>query len=164
MRRRAAVRAVAAALTALSLGFPALASAACPPGTVEFRTAAGRPSFHVTYARTAAEQQKGLMGRKHMAADAGMLFLFGKEGPVSFWMHDTLIPLDMIFLDRRGRVVRIHANARPLDDTPIPGGDNVFAVLEVNGGAAAHLGIKPGTALRAAVMPQAQAAWRCDAQ
>ena len=160
--RRALGAVFVAALLAFLLPIAAPA-AGCAPGSVQFRTERGVVRFEVTYARTAAQQARGLMGVKHMPADRGMLFLFGKPVSVSFWMHDTLIPLDMIFLDKAGRVTRVHARARPLDDTPIFGGDAVFAVLEVNGGVAERAGIVPGTLARSAAFPQADAAWRCPA-
>ncbi|GHE04192.1 hypothetical protein U879_01905 [Defluviimonas sp. 20V17] len=140
---------------------PAAAQARCVPGQVQFRTDSGIVTFHVSLARTPAERERGLMNRRHLPRDAGMLFLFGKPGPVSFWMHDTLIPLDMIFMDQSGRVTRIHANATPLSDMPINGGSRVFAVLEINGGMAARADIRPGTVMRADTMPQKRAAWRC---
>lgn len=142
----------------------AAAQARCRPGQVQFRTPQGIVSFHVSLARTQAEREHGLMNRRHLPRDAGMLFLFGKPGPVAFWMHDTLIPLDMIFLDQAGRVTRIHANAKPMSDMPINGGSRVFAVLEVNGGVAAEAGIRRGTSMRADVMPQKHAAWSCAAR
>nr|WP_269844488.1 DUF192 domain-containing protein [Acidimangrovimonas sediminis] len=121
-------------------------------------------AFQVKYARTDDERTRGLMNVRHLDADAGMLFLFGTPQSVSFWMHNTLIPLDMVFLDRAGRVTRIAEKAKPMDDTPIFGGDKVFAVLEVNGGAAAHAGLRVGAQMRAGVMPQSAALWRCDAR
>jgi len=75
-------------------------------------------------------------------------------------MRNTLIPLDMIFLDARGRVAHVHANARPLDETPISGGPGVQAVLEINGGFAARLGIAPGTEMLHPLFG-ADAAWPC---
>ena len=83
-----------------------------------------------------------------------MLFVYEKPQHVSFWMENTLIPLDMVFLDAAGRVVRVHENAVPLDRTPIPSGEQVLAVLEINGGLARAIGIAPGAELRHAAMPQ----------
>ena len=74
----------------------------------------------------------------------GMLFAYDVEQPVAFWMHNTLIPLDMLFADETGTITRIHENAIPLDQTPIPGGDEVKFVLEINGGLSARLGIAEG--------------------
>ncbi len=100
------------------------------------------------------------MNRDHLASTAGMLFIFDPPRSVSFWMRNTLIPLDMIFLDRDGVVQRIHENAVPLDETPIPGGDGIFAVLEINGGLSRALGIAPGSQLRHPAFGSG-AAWTC---
>jgi uncharacterized membrane protein (UPF0127 family) len=100
--------------------------------------------FEVELATTPAEREQGLMFRKSMAPNAGMLFLYPGEQPVAFWMKNTLIPLDMLFLKADGSIVQIAHNALPLDETPIPSNQPVKAVLEVNGGTAAALGIKEG--------------------
>ena len=89
-------------------------------------------------------REKGLMYRRYMPADRGMLFEFEKEEPVAFWMRNTYIPLDMIFITHNGTVARIAANAEPLNDTAIPSGQPVIGVLELNGGVAARIGLKPG--------------------
>lgn len=87
----------------------------------------------------------GLMFRKEMAKDHGMLFEFsGPPHVVSFWMKDTLIPLDMLFLGPGGKIVNIHRNAHPEDTTPIPSVEPVTAVIEINGGVADELGVKVG--------------------
>lgn len=90
---------------------------------------------------------KGLMHRKELGADRGMLFDFEEERPVSFWMRNTLIPLDMVFAKADGTVVKIHVNARPGDETEIPSEQPVRYVLEIEGGNAARLGIKVGSRL-----------------
>ncbi|HVY98989.1 MAG TPA: DUF192 domain-containing protein [Dongiaceae bacterium] len=100
--------------------------------------------FEVELATTPAEREQGLMFRKTLAPNAGMLFLYPDEQPVAFWMKNTLIPLDMLFLRADGSIVRIAPNAVPLDETPIPSNAPVKAVLEVKGGTAAALGIKEG--------------------
>lgn len=76
----------------------------------------------------------GLMFRKSMPEDAGMLFLFEFEDPRAFWMRNTLIPLDMIFIKKDGSIRHIHANAVPHDETPVPSNGPAAAVLEINGG------------------------------
>jgi uncharacterized membrane protein (UPF0127 family) len=111
---------------------------------------------------SAEERARGLMFRESLPRFEGMLFVYDAPGPVAFWMRNTLIPLDMLFFDPAGRLSHVHANARPLDETPIPGGDNVLYVLEVNAGLAASLGIEPGSELRHPAVDQAQAAWPCD--
>lgn len=141
---------------------PAGAGAACSPDTVELRGPAGAARFHVELADEPAEQAKGLMFREKMAASAGMLFVFPAPKHASFWMKNTLIPLDMIFVDAAGRVTRVHAGAVPGDETPIDGGDGVAMVLEINGGLAARMGIAPGAELRHPAVDQALAAWPCE--
>lgn len=118
--------------------------------------------FLVERADDEAERARGLMNRREMAADAGMIFVYPSERAVAFWMHDTLIPLDMIFADGRGRIVSLHENARPLDDTPIPSGAPVRFVLEINGGLAQAIGIGPGAVLRHPAIARDQALAPCD--
>jgi uncharacterized membrane protein (UPF0127 family) len=84
------------------------------------------------------------MFRKQLGAYEGMLFDFFREAPVSFWMKNTLIPLDMVFIAADGHVVSIAHDARPHDETPIPAGGVVLGVLEIAGGRAAALDIQPG--------------------
>ena len=100
--------------------------------------------FEVELATTPAEREQGLMFRKSLAPNAGMLFLYPDEQQVAFWMKNTLIPLDMLFLKADGSIARIAHDAIPLDETPIPSNAAVRAVLEVNGGTAQALGIKEG--------------------
>ena len=138
------------------------ASAACEDGRVDLRGAFGTVRIRVELALTAQEQARGLMFRERMPRLAGMLFVYPQERDVAFWMRNTLIPLDMIFVDASGRVVRVHENAVPLDETPIAAGAPTLAVLEVNGGLARSLGLKPGDELRSPAMPQDVAAWPCE--
>jgi uncharacterized membrane protein (UPF0127 family) len=100
--------------------------------------------FEVEVVSTPADRERGLMFRKSLGANAGMLFLYPAEAPVAFWMKNTLIPLDMLFLKADGSIAHIAHNAVPLDETPIESGAPVKAVLEVNGGTTAALGIKDG--------------------
>ncbi len=104
--------------------------------------------FAVELALTPAEQSKGLMHRTTLAENAGMLFYFGAEQPRSFWMKNTLIPLDLIFVKLDGTIHHIHENAIPKDETPLPSQGNVGAVLEINGGLSKKLGIKPGDTIK----------------
>lgn len=139
-----------------------LASAACRDDVVELRGPWGQARFTVELAITPEEQARGLMFRESLPRGAGMLFLYDRPSRVSFWMRNTLIPLDMIFVDSAGTVTRVHHEAVPLDETPIPGGDGVLAVLEINGGLARRFGIGAGSELRHPRMPQDRAAWPCD--
>ncbi len=100
--------------------------------------------FDVEIARSPSEQAYGLMNRTSMPKDHGMLFVFKDEIERSFWMKNTLIPLDMIFIRHDGTIHRIHGSAIPNDLTPIFSQGPAMAVLELNGGRAADLGLKAG--------------------
>ena len=100
--------------------------------------------FEIELATTPDQRERGLMYRKSLGANAGMLFMYPDEEPVAFWMKNTLIPLDMLFIKADGQIVHVARNAAPLDETPIASGQPVRAVLEINGGAADALGIKEG--------------------
>jgi uncharacterized protein len=113
-------------------------------GTLEIVSASGVHAFNVELATNDAERERGLMYRKELPAGQGMLFDFQHEEPVSFWMHNTYISLDMIFIGGDGRIVRIAENAKPMSDDLIPSGAPVRAVLEVIAGTARSLGIAPG--------------------
>jgi uncharacterized protein len=140
---------------------PALAEAACALGRVDLRWPGGQESFSVEVADEPPERSRGLMFRDSLDPAAGMLFVYETPRRASFWMKNTLIPLDMIFADVTGTVTRVHADAVPGDTTPIDGGDDVAFVLEINGGLAARLGIAPGAELRHPSIGAA-AAWPCD--
>lgn len=103
-----------------------------------------RHAFAVEVARTDRQQEQGLMNRRALAADAGMLFPFDPPRPASFWMRNTLIPLDMIFIRPDGSIARVAANAVPLSEEQIGVEEAVAAVLELRGGRAAELGIREG--------------------
>ncbi|WP_102110332.1 DUF192 domain-containing protein [Oceaniglobus roseus] len=155
------VTALAAALAAVVAAGQSQA-AACRDTVAELRGDWGQARFNVEIADDDGERAQGLMNRESMPKSAGMLFVYPREQSTSFWMRNTLIPLDMIFMDGTGTVTRVHSNAVPLDETPIPGGDDVMLVLEINGGLAKSLGIAPGTELRNPAVPQDGAAWPCD--
>lgn len=111
-------------------------------------TAKGEHVFQVEVADTNETRAKGLMFRTEMAADAGMLFDFKTEQPVYFWMKNTYLPLDMIFIRANGTVARIEANTVPLSERSVPSGSPVRYVLEINAGRAAQIGLKPGDVVR----------------
>ena len=104
--------------------------------------------FTVEVARTAQEQQIGLMNRQQLAPDRGMIFPFEQERIASFWMRNTLIPLDMIFIRADGSITNIEANTVPLSEDPVLSYEPVTAVLEIPGGRSAELGIKPGDTVK----------------
>ncbi len=107
-------------------------------------TAIGDFGFTVEIADDPDSRSDGLMYREELAPDEGMLFDFGTEQPVAFWMKNTLIPLDMIFIAADGTVRNVHFNAVPHDLTPIPSEGSVRFVLEVVGGRAEEMGVSPG--------------------
>ncbi len=139
----------------------AAAAADCREDTVWIRGAFGEARFNVEIADDAAERAQGLMHRPSMAASAGMLFVYPHPQRLSFWMRNTLIELDMLFVDPQGVVQHIHHRAIPLDETPIPGGSGLTHVLEINGGLAKRLGLAPGDQLRHPSFEQTGAAWAC---
>jgi uncharacterized membrane protein (UPF0127 family) len=112
-------------------------------------TARGAAHFKVEIADTDASRERGLMFRKSLAADRGMLFDFKQTQPVAFWMKNTLIPLDMLFIAADGRIVSIAHNAAPMSETPIPSGEPVLGVLEIRGGRADEIGAAPGDKVQA---------------
>ena len=112
--------------------------------TLEIVSKTGVHTFTVELAETDAEREKGLMFRKELPEGRGMLFDFHAEAPVGFWMQNTYIPLDMIFIRGDGRILRIAENTEPLSTKIVPSGGPVRAVLEVIGGTARKMGIAPG--------------------
>jgi len=110
----------------------------------------GPVAFNVEIAADPASQQRGLMFRTELAPDAGMLFVFQHPDPQVFWMKDTPLSLDMLFIRADGTVSTIAANTVPYSTDPIPSSEPVRAVLEINGGRAAVLGIRPGDKVHAA--------------
>lgn len=134
----------------------------CALDRVDLRGEWGQVRFTVEIADDPAERARGLMFREAMPRMSGMLFIYERPEPLAFWMRNTLISLDLLFVDETGTVVTIHENAVPLDETPLSGGPNpLLAVLEINGGMAAQLGVDIGSELRHPQLPQAQAAWPC---
>lgn len=135
--------------------------AACVDDRVSLRNDKAQITFNVELAISPQERARGLMFRESLPQRAGMLFVFDPPQPVVFWMKNTLIPLDIIFLNRSGAVVHVHHNAIPGDETPIEGGDSVFAVLEINAGLAEQYLITPGTQMQHKIFSQGPAIWPC---
>jgi uncharacterized membrane protein (UPF0127 family) len=108
----------------------------------------GEHAFQVEIAETGDQRAQGLMFRRQMAADAGMLFLFGGSEVRAMWMKNTLIPLDMLFIDETGKIVRIEERTVPHSERAIVSGGPVSAVLELNAGTASRLEIEPGDRVR----------------
>lgn len=115
-------------------GLVAFAQIVFPTERLTIETETGAQAFTVELAVNGLQRQQGLMFRKSMADDAGMLFDFGESRDVAMWMKNTLIPLDMLFIDDKGVIRHIHEGAKPHDETPLPSGGPVKFVLELNAG------------------------------
>ncbi|MBY5975751.1 DUF192 domain-containing protein [Phaeobacter italicus] len=150
-----------AIVLSLSLSGAVATETACNPDQISLRGPWGSAQFSIEIADTAEERAQGLMHRASMPRGAGMLFVYDYPQRTAFWMKNTLIPLDMLFIDKSGVVTRIHENAIPGDLTPIEGGDKVFAVLEINGGLAARYGMTEGTQTRHEIFSKFGAIWAC---
>ncbi len=139
------LRGLAVTILLLAVAFPALALETFQKSSLRVETAAGgKFRFDVELAVTPAQQMQGLMFRDAMPADAGMLFIYDRVQPASFWMKNTLIPLDMLFIGADGRIVNIHERAVPQSLDSVNSDGPVKAILELNGGMSARLGIHPG--------------------
>ena len=151
------MRVVVAGLFLFSLsGSLAAGTAALPATTISVDTAGGRHAFKVEVAADNASQEKGLMFRKKMAADAGMLFDFHTTVMTTFWMKNTVLPLDIIFIRSDGAISSVAANAVPYSEAPIPSSEPIRAVLELNAGRAKALGIGPETVVHAEIFHNAR--------
>ena len=142
----AVLRALCAVLF-LGLGLQTARAQDAPSGPTEPLTIAsrnGRHAFAVEVMRTDADRSRGLMYRRAMAPDHGMLFDFQAAAPVAMWMKNTYLPLDMLFIRQDGSIARIAQNTEPLSTKVIPSGEPVLSVLELNAGATARLGIHAG--------------------
>ena len=115
-----------------------------PTSELTIVSATGPHRFKVELAKTPAQMTQGLMFRTSLAPDAGMLFEYQQPTAATMWMRNTLIPLDMLFVDAQGRIVNIHERAVPQSLDVIAAAEPVRAVIELNGGTASRLGIEPG--------------------
>lgn len=115
-----------------------------PRVPLTIRTAKGQRAFRVEVARTPAQQEQGLMFRRELEPDSGMIFPMKPPRPAAFWMRNTIIPLDMVFIRADGTIARIAANTVPFSEATVESGEPVAAVLEIAGGRAAELGIAAG--------------------
>ncbi|UYV39542.1 DUF192 domain-containing protein [Rhodobacteraceae bacterium D3-12] len=132
----------------------------CRDDTVFLRGDWGSSRFTVDVVDTVRSRARGLMFVEEMPRSSGMLFVYPRPSAVSFWMKNTLIPLDMIFVDPRGVVQKVHHNAVPGDLTRIPGGRGILVVLEINGGLARDMGISKGSVMRHPAFGK-DAVWAC---
>ena len=156
-RRRRRLTVAAVFFTAVAT----FANADCADDRVDLRGDWGTARFSVDVADEPQERSLGLMNRESLPRSAGMLFVYERPQRAVFWMKNTLIPLDMIFMDETGTVTRVHENAIPHDETGIDGGQGVQYVLEINAGLAGRLGIAPGTELRHPAIGDV-AVWSCS--
>ncbi len=135
-------------LFAVALLFAQPAHAVCTDDITTVRGSFGEAQFSIDVADEPSERAQGLMFVETMPRFSGMLFIYERPQSATFWMRNTLIPLDMVFVDETGEIRNIHKNAIPLDETPIFGGDEITHVLEINGGLSDLLGIKVGDTLQ----------------
>jgi uncharacterized membrane protein (UPF0127 family) len=127
-----------------------------PVTNITIDTPRGPAKFRVEVANDDVSREYGLMNRKHMAPNDGMLFDFLSPEMVTFWMKDTYIPLDMLFVDEDGKILNIKHNATPFSLLPIPSAGPIRAVVEINGGRAKQLGIEPGQTVHNAIFRNAR--------
>jgi hypothetical protein len=126
-----------------------------PMEQIAIDTSRGDEKFIVEVASDPASQQRGLMFRRQLSPNAGMLFDFHRTTLLSFWMKDTFLPLDILFIRSDGTISTIASNTVPLSTAPIPSAEPVRAVLEINAGLARQLGIHAGDRIRAAIFHNA---------
>ena len=151
-----------ARLTACVMFLAAAPAMACELDIVDLRSDTGKARFRVEIADDNAERAQGLMQVESMGRFNGMLFIYDEPIRATFWMKNTLIPLDMLFINSQGVVTSLHENATPLSETTIDGGEGVLAVLEINGGLAKSLGLGVGTEVRHPAFAELSPVWPCE--
>jgi len=134
----------------------------CKQNVVDLRDGDVQVRFRVEIAKSARERARGLMDREQMARSRGMLFVYEAPHRASFWMKNTIIPLDILFLDETGTVRTIAENTEPFSLDPILGGEGIKYVLEVNAGLSSKFRLSEGAQLRHPEIDQDVAAWKCD--
>ncbi len=165
--RRTAALLVSLFCLAVALGGAPRAMAGVTPATAEdlstvpkaplvIESAGKRHSFDVWVAATPERREQGLMFVRVLPEKGGMLFLFPVSMSAAFWMKNTFIPLDLLFVRQNGTIARIAERARPHDLTPLPSREPVLAVLELAGGTAAKLGLRPGDRVVSAALQPAE--------
>jgi uncharacterized protein len=137
-------RFIAAFLIALALSVPLDKSHAAGTGTIVIKTETGDHNYDIEVATTDQERAIGLMYRRSLPENSGMLFLYDRPQPAAMWMKNTFIPLDMIFIAPDGTVQRIETYTEPFSTRSIESGGNVVGVLELNAGQADKIGLKRG--------------------
>lgn len=137
------------------------AFAQCREDVIDLRGPEGAARFSVEIADDPQERARGLMHREDLPESRGMLFLFDRAAPRAFWMKNTPLPLDLIFLDAGGRVLNVIREAEPFSEASLPSQGDALAVLEINGGLADRYGIGRGAEARHPHFDPAAAAWPC---
>ena len=122
--------------------------------TLQIDTTSGRHAFSIELVRSRADMERGLMFRKSMPADHGMLFDFQKAQPIAMWMKNTYLALDMVFVSPEGRVTHVAENAVPMSEEIISSDGPAMAILELNAGVASKIGVKPGDVVHASIFPR----------
>ncbi len=140
---------------------PLQAEDVCQDSILDIRGPWGSARFTIEVADDNEERARGLMFRESLAASEGMLFVYDTPGEPAFWMKNTLIPLDMLFITEQGVVQTVHPMAVPGDLSPIRGGTGILTVLEIRGGMARLLGITPGSEVRNPAFDPANSVWPC---
>ena len=144
----------------ICLNFSVAFAQNCQPDRVDLIGEWGEYSFTVIVADNQVMRSQGLMHVEKLPPRSGTFFVYKLPTRVSFWMKNTVIPLDMLFFDNKGLLVNLHKNVRPHDLTPKEGGSEIKFVLEINGGIADVYGIEEGTILRHPAIGSA-ALWSC---
>ena len=156
------MRPAAALLMLLPLAWPCHATCDFPPPAPIFaRGANGCVSFMVELAQEPEQQACGLSGRDHLAADHGMLFDFRDREAVNMWMHNTKIPLDMVFMNKSGRVISVHQDAVPYSEATIPAPQGTAAVLELLAGVAQSSGLVAGSVVQHSMFTRSPGSISC---
>ncbi len=145
------LRSLTLALVAFFVAVAQPSAAAPDLEKLAFVTRSGVHEFSVEVMRTPGEHGKGLMYRRYMPDDRGMLFDFGKNDVIHMWMKNTYIPLDMIFVGKDGKVFSIARDTEPFSERTVSSGGPVVGVVELNAGAAAKIGLAVGDEVRHAM-------------
>lgn len=138
------------------------AASECAADKVDIRSGNSIVRFSSEIVDSPESRALGLMNRETLGTFSGMLFVYPNPQPMRFWMRNTLIPLDMIFIDAYGVVQYVHENAIPLDETTIFGGNDIKYVFEINGGLSSSLEINVGSEVRNPAISGPEVIWSCD--
>lgn len=141
---------------------PVYGATNCAPDQLDVRSSNSSVRFSTEVVDSPESRAQGLMNRETLGMFTGMLFVYPNPQPMWFWMRNTLIPLDMVFIDAQGVVQYVHENAIPLDETMIFGGDDIQYVFEINGGLARTLEIAVGSEVRHPSISGLEVIWTCD--